>query len=168
MPIALDNSKVYESKSKSRSAYVCREDLEKKLQRPFRTNNREYCIVCGPRGAGKSDIVEHCAIGLDGVIKLSISSPNMKVEVVDQLVYQVLGVTNTEDIEVYELTEALEQCSHRPTIIFDVGCSSKDGVNIATRWCCISQTTAGVSLSYQRPMLFLSLVETAISRTTCI
>lgn len=56
----------------------------------------------------------------------------MKVEVVDQLVYQVLGVTNTEDMKVYQLAEALEQCSHGPTIIFDVDCSSRDGVNIAT------------------------------------
>lgn len=118
LPLAINNSKVFESKSSS-TTYVQREDLERKVKDKLLRNDLGYTIVYGPKGAGKSELVKYSAIGLQGVIKLTVTSAHTKDEVVSALLKQLMGV-NTEKIDAAQLLGAIKKCPHKPTIIFDV------------------------------------------------
>ena len=74
LPVKIDESKILESASKN---YVTRTDLESRVNIDMFLLGR-YCVVYGANGAGKSEIVDHVAIGKKAVVKLMVTSAHTK------------------------------------------------------------------------------------------
>ena len=82
-------------------------------------------MVYGDKGVGKSDLVDHMAMGRKGVIKISVSSVKSVDDWCSIIAKRVLGYP--VDLDIDDLIEAMGECKVVPTIIFDVDLNSITG-----------------------------------------
>ena len=88
-----------------------------------------YTIVYGPSGIGKTELVDHTAIGKKGVVKVTLSTTSTNANVVQSLTNELLGETrsyNADFIDIDLYIETIRKCGIIPTIIFDVDCSGSN------------------------------------------
>ena len=86
-------------------------------------------MVYGDKGVGKSDLVDHMAMGRKGVIKISVSSVKSVNDWIVVIAEDVLGYP--VQLGIYDLIEAMRKCKVIPTIIFDVDLNSNTGYHNA-------------------------------------
>jgi predicted AAA+ superfamily ATPase len=114
--VAIVNSKINKSKS---NHYVARQKLEDDIQKNFVSEpSGIYNIVYGPRGVGKSELLEHVAIGKPGFIKINVTSAHSKNDLIQQITTEVLN--HPAGLDIKSLIISIEKCDIIPTIIFDV------------------------------------------------
>jgi hypothetical protein len=113
---AISKFKITESISKN---YVRREELEVLMEEAFSAKSYGlYNIVHGPKGVGKSKLVDHVAMGKPAVIKISVISTNSQDDLIEQITTILLNRPEILDIESF--IYAIEKCTCIPTFIFDV------------------------------------------------
>lgn len=113
---AISESKITETISKN---YVRREELEVLMEKAFSAKPYGlYNIVYGPKGVGKSELVDHVAMGKPAVIKVSITSYMSQDDLIEQITTKLLNRPEILDIET--LIYAIEKCTFIPTFIFDI------------------------------------------------
>ena len=119
LSFAIQNSTITHSRS---SHFIARPKMKEKIGEAFTYESLKgdrYTIVYGPKGIGKTELVDHTAIGKKGVVKMRISSTNSKDEVIQSLTKKLLGESNSNfDVDLF--IEAIKKCGIIPTIIFDV------------------------------------------------
>ena len=122
LSFAIQNSTITHSRS---SDFIARPKMKEKIDLALTYESLKgdcYTIVYGPKGIGKTELVDHTAIGMKGVVKMRISSTNSKDEVIQSLTKKLLGESNSNfDVDLF--IEAIKKCGIIPTIIFDVECS---------------------------------------------
>ena len=117
---AIVNSTINDSKSKN---YVTRQKLEDDVKKIFVSELIGiYYIIYGPRGVGKSEVVDHVAIGEPAFIKISVTSADSKNDLIQQITTELLNYPAGLNIDSFLI--AIKKCSIIPTIIFDVEDSS--------------------------------------------
>ena len=117
LPSKIENRHIEETVT---TKYVSRIGLEEKIKLIMqKIPNGIYRIVYGPKGVGKTELVDHTALGIGAVIKLIITSAKSKDDIVAALSREVLG-TDRAGITTKFLVEAIKSCEIIPTIIFDV------------------------------------------------
>ncbi len=122
LTIAIAKAQITESRSSISGDFTNRPKIEEQI-RSVLTNEHlrahSYTIVYGPNGIGKTELVDHTAIGLKGVVKILVSSATTREEIIQSLSVQLLrqGVPN---LPIYALIQAVKNCGIIPTIIFDV------------------------------------------------
>ena len=89
IPPALEKARVTSSHSEAK--YVSRPGLEAKINRFFDTNSTSYCVVYGAKGVGKSEIVDHTAIGKRAVVKVSVTTIGTRDDLVALIMETVAG-----------------------------------------------------------------------------
>uniref|UniRef100_A0A7S0SRD8 ATPase AAA-type core domain-containing protein n=1 Tax=Chromulina nebulosa TaxID=96789 RepID=A0A7S0SRD8_9STRA len=114
---SLQSNKITSSLSKEN--YVRRQDVEASVNL---ATNVKYMVVYGPKGAGKSELVEHCAINKNGVIRIVVTSANTKQDIVSQILKNAaVGIWQKDDtLESTKLIEAVQKSEFMLTFIFDV------------------------------------------------
>jgi AAA+ ATPase superfamily predicted ATPase len=73
--------------------YNHRADLENKIASILHRQKatKEYFVVYGPKGVGKSVLVDKCVDGKKGVVKVTISSVFQKSDILKVLSTELLG-----------------------------------------------------------------------------
>ena len=130
--VAIQNNKVHMSPSSS-ATYIDRKGLEEAVHLILQKKDFGYTVVYGPKGTGKTEVVEHCAEGLSGVVKLIVTSANTKDDLVSDILEQLADIEES-NLKVQQLLRAVQRCEYKPTIIFDVemGHSEETVVNSDT------------------------------------
>ena len=130
--VAIQNNKVHMSSSSS-ATYIDRKGLEEAVHLILQKKDFGYTVVYGPKGTGKTEVVEHCAEGLSGVVKLIVTSANTKDDLVSDILEQLADIEES-NLKVQQLLRAVQRCEYKPTIIFDVemGHSEETVVNSDT------------------------------------
>ena len=116
--VAIQNNKVHMSSSSS-ATYIDRKGLEEAVHLILQKKDFGYTVVYGPKGTGKTEVVEHCAEGLSGVVKLTVTSANTKDDLVSEILEQLADIEKS-NFKVQQLLRAVQRCEYKPTIIFDV------------------------------------------------
>ena len=121
LSFAIRNAEIKHSRS---ARFVSRPKIEVQIERALTytcLDNDHYTIVYGPNGVGKSELVDHTAIGKKGVIKVEIYSASTRSEIILAVTKKLLGETAIQsDFDVDKFIEAIQKCGTIPTIIFDV------------------------------------------------
>lgn len=123
LSFAITKSEITHSRS---TDFVPRPKIEEQINKAFTNESRRgdgYTIVYGPKGVGKSELVDHVAIGKKGVVKVKVSSANNKSEVIQSIAKRLLGGATHTDLDIDIFIEAVRKSDITPTIIFDVECS---------------------------------------------
>ena len=114
--------------SHAKAKYVSRPDVEAKIDNYFNSNNNSgYCIIYGAKGVGKSEVVDHTAIGKRAVVKVPVTTVGTREDLVALVMKKLTGKKISLDIDM--LIEVLIKCNISgfvPTIIFDVERASSD------------------------------------------
>ncbi len=102
------------------NTYVNRSSLEDTINLYMLTKGQGwYFLVYGAKGAGKSELVERCATGKSGVVKLTVTTASTKADVISELLAKIVGVKDlAADMDL--LVAAIQKCDHTPTIIMEV------------------------------------------------
>jgi hypothetical protein len=83
-----------------------------------------YTVVYGPKGAGKSALVDACASKRSGVVKVvAVTQAQSRRDVITTINEAILGDHKVKaDCKLTEvaLLKAIKSCNPRPTVIFDV------------------------------------------------
>ena len=120
LTFAIEKAEITSSRSKN---FIPRPNIAQKIYDALTYESLEddcYTIVYGPKGIGKTELVDHTAIGRKGVVKVKVSSANKKEEVVQSITKKLIGDTNIHDWNIESLIEAVKKCAIIPTIIFDI------------------------------------------------
>ena len=119
IPPALEKARVTSSASEAK--YVSRPDVEAKISNFLDSDCTKYCVVYGAKGVGKSEVVDHTAIGRRSVVKVPVTTIGTREELVALIMSKLTGKKISLDID--KLIEILKKCKTDgfiPTIIFDV------------------------------------------------
>jgi len=119
IPPALEKARVTSSHSKAK--YVSRPGLEAKINNFLDSNSTSYCVVYGAKGVGKSEVVDHTAIGKRAVVKVPVTTIGTRDDLVALIMSKLTGKKISLDID--KLIDVLKKCKTDgfvPTIIFDV------------------------------------------------
>ena len=120
IPPALDKARV--TTSASEAEYVSRPGLEAQINTFLDSSkNVSYCVVYGAKGVGKSEVVDHSAIGKRAVLKVPVTTIGTRDDLVALIMSKLTGKKISLDID--KLIEVLKKCKvggFIPTIIFDV------------------------------------------------
>jgi energy-coupling factor transporter ATP-binding protein EcfA2 len=104
--------------------FVARPALQRAVENAIKNPHRNiYTVVYGPKGAGKSTLVEGCASKRSGVVKVAVTQAQSRGDVIDTINEAILGAHKVKaDSKLREaaLLNAIKSCNPRPTIIFDV------------------------------------------------
>ncbi len=124
LKIAIETSQITHSLSRH---FVHRPNIEEKIKNVLTGTDLScgaYTIVYGPKGIGKTELVDHTAIRMKGVVKVNVYSEKEKKEVIQAVIKNLVGEkegnSNFYNLNVTALIEAATKCSVIPTIIFDV------------------------------------------------
>jgi len=118
LSFAIRNAEITHSSS---AQFVPRPKIEEQIMNALTYSSLKggrYTIVYGPRGIGKTELVDHTAIGKKGVVKVTVSSASSKTGVI-QAITEELGCKST-DLNIKVLIAAVQKSGIVPTIIFDV------------------------------------------------
>jgi hypothetical protein len=101
--------------------FVPRDYLENRVNNALtrRENQKYYHVVFGAKGVGKSAIVDACAKGKRGVIKVVVMDSNTKKDVVDSVLKKLEYPSDT-NIDSEMLLKAVQLCKLKPIFIFDI------------------------------------------------
>eukprot|EP01031_Cornospumella_fuschlensis_P023140 gene23140-28123_t len=138
--------------------YISRPSLESKL-RCWLTNESslgEHCIVYGPRGCGKSELVAHVASELPGAaVLVPITKPFKLYSSASCAIHTLSAFLNTKNIyfknEEKAVIDAVKSAREPPTIVFDVSAE----VTCSTTFNALSGMVRSVS-PYCRCVLVIS------------
>ena len=104
--------------------YIHRPDLERKITSIINRKKsiKQYYVVYGPKGVGKSVLVDKCADGMKGVVKVIISSAFQKRDMLQVLSTELMGA-GAPAVNEKEMVDAL--CNAKvdgrlPTLIFEI------------------------------------------------
>jgi hypothetical protein len=104
--------------------FVARPALQRAVEFAIENPVRNiYTVVYGPKGAGKSALVEGYASKRRGVVKVVVTLAQSRGDVIDTINEAILGARKVKaDSKLSEVTllSAIKSCNPRPTIIFDV------------------------------------------------
>lgn len=120
LTFAIEKSEIIESRSAN---FITRPKIEEKISNALTyeyLKSDSYTIVYGPKGIGKTELVDHTAIGKKGVVKVKVSSPNTRSDVIQAITEKLLGETTYSDFDIDILIEAVKKSIIIPTIIFDI------------------------------------------------
>jgi len=121
LSFAIKNAEITPSTS---TQFVSRPKIEAKLNEAFTYTSLgggSYTIVYGPKGIGKTELVDHVASGKKGVIKVTVSSANTKEGIIQTTSKKLLGIPTTHsefDTDIF--VSAVKKSGIIPTIIFEV------------------------------------------------
>jgi energy-coupling factor transporter ATP-binding protein EcfA2 len=104
--------------------FVARPALQRAVENAIKNPHRNiYTVVYGPKGAGKSTLVEGCASKRSGVVKVAVTQAQSRGDVIDTINEAILGARKVKaDSKLSEVAflNAIKSCNPRPIIIFDV------------------------------------------------
>jgi hypothetical protein len=108
----------------SKKLYIHRPDLESKIDYILRKENAtdKYYVVYGPKGVGKSVLIDKCVDGMEGVVKVIISSVFQKSDILKVLSTKLLGA-GSPAVNEEEMVDALYNAKlngRLPTLIFEI------------------------------------------------
>ena len=78
-----------------------------------------YWVIYGPKGVGKTELIDHVSIGNKGVVKVFVTSADSKDDIMSALSKKLLG-TDSVRVDIPSFISAVEKSGFYPTIIFDV------------------------------------------------
>ena len=119
IPPALEKARV--TSSAAEAEYVCRPDVEAKINNYLDSKSTSYCVIYGAKGVGKSEVVNHTAIGRRAVVKVTVTSVGNQDDLVALIMLKLTGKKISLDIDL--LVDIFKKCKANgfiPTIIFDV------------------------------------------------
>lgn len=92
--------------------------------------NGRYTIVYGPKGIGKTELIDHMTIGKKGVVKVKVSSANTKNGIIQSMTKKLVVVIIPSELDVDLFITAAKKSGIIPTIIFDIerAVSIDDGI----------------------------------------
>ena len=109
---------------KQKKWYIHRPDLESKITSIVNREEptKKYVVLYGPKGVGKSLLVDKCVDGKKGVVKVIISSVFLKSGILQALSSKILGkgspaVTEEEMLDVLNYAKV---DGRLPTLIFEI------------------------------------------------
>lgn len=120
LTFSIQNAEITHSRS---SHFVSRPNIEKKINAALTTSSLDadsYTIVYGPKGIGKTELVDHAAIGKKGVVKVLVSSANTRDDVIQSITKKLFGGATHSDLDIDVFKQAIKKCGVIPTIIFEV------------------------------------------------
>jgi hypothetical protein len=104
--------------------FVARPALQRAVEFAIENPVRNiYTVVYGPKGAGKSALVEGYASKRRGVVKVVVTLAQSRGDVIDTINEAILGARKVKaDSKLSEVAflNAIKSCNPRPIIIFDV------------------------------------------------
>jgi hypothetical protein len=110
--------------SVSNKEYIVRKDLQSMIQAAAApVPLRNYTIVYGGKGVGKSELVCGSLRGKPGVVRLKVDVDEQRSRILPKLKWELTG--HADYWSSRSFNSSLENCKIPPTIIFD--CSSNDG-----------------------------------------
>ena len=117
----IDKNAVYVPLTSSET-FVPRDDLENRVNNALTRQESQRCyhVIFGPKGVGKSAIVDKCAKGRRGVIKVVVTDSNTKKDVVGSVLRQLGYPSSDTNIDSEMLLKAVQLCKHKPILIFDI------------------------------------------------
>ena len=89
IPPALEKARVTSSHSKAK--YVSRPGLEAKINNFLDSYSTSYCVVYGAKGVGKSEVVDHTAIGKRAVVKVPVTTIGTRDDLVALIMETIAG-----------------------------------------------------------------------------
>jgi hypothetical protein len=120
LSFAIRNAEITHSSS---AQFVPRPKIEEQIMNALTYSSLKggrYTIVYGPRGIGKTELVDHTAIGKKGVVKVTVSSASSKTGVIQAMAKKLLGKSTHSDFDIDMFVAAVQKSGIIPTIIFDV------------------------------------------------
>ncbi len=108
--------------SKAGDKYIERPALKSQLDYAMSADIDGYWIVYGPKGEGKSEIVEHNAINRSAVVKVVVSNAGTKEEVIASIMTK-LTVEGGYNLDIDALKSVLKTCKSKgftPLIIYEI------------------------------------------------
>lgn len=139
LTIALKNSEI--THSRSNQFIPCpkiQEQINDALTYTF-LDAGKYTVVYGSAGIGKTELVDHTAIGKKAVVKVDISSECTRAQVLQRLADELLGFGTHADVYHKDFIKAVKKSGIIPTLIFDIDpVRSHDDVLNAVRSVCKS------------------------------
>jgi hypothetical protein len=131
LPKALEDSEI-KTLYKNNFVRISRKSVEKEIYSAM-TAHTGYHVVYGPKGNGKSEVVQYVAMDRKGVVKLDVHSALSREEIVADLSRKLLGQTSMShriaknlfgeiksNIDVDNVIKAIRKANVTPVIIFDV------------------------------------------------
>jgi AAA+ ATPase superfamily predicted ATPase len=99
--------------------YFTRVELEEYIRRRQSTPpNGKYTVVYGPKGVGKSELVDYIYAGQKSVLKLTVMSASSEDDIVRELTKHLIGRDAPFNISTGQFIEAIRRCQPAPTIVF--------------------------------------------------
>jgi hypothetical protein len=108
----------------SKKLYIHRPDLESKINYILRRENAtdKYYVVYGPKGVGKSVLIDKCVDGKKGVVKVIIGSVFQKSDILKVLSTKLLGAGSpaVNEEEMVDVLYDAKVDGRLPTLVFEV------------------------------------------------
>lgn len=119
IPPKLKEAKI--TSSVAGDTFVDRPALKLKIEEAMSENVDYYLVVYGAKGMGKSELVQHTAIGKPSIVKLYVSNSSTKEQLISALMQELTldGIT----LNMSKLQSVLTKCKEdgfTPVIIFEV------------------------------------------------